>query len=234
MSGKTRRKGAGLVALAAATAAAAAACGGTQHLSEYDFTGHSLAVVSYAPYAPELWTGGVNVDADNPVSAVLQGASRAAKEVEGEKARTRLDSAARQVDVGKVMSKRLLERTSRYLGAEPVEDRKDADFLLELDVRRLAIDARGKGRAKLYMEGNVSLLDRTTGREIWHTGVTARDPLTPHVSHAEDLPTDVVAAGVLYSLSVEDFQGMLENMADLSTQAVMDRLRSDLREIREH
>jgi len=43
----------------------------------------------------------------------------------------------------------------------------------------------------------------------------------------------VVTAGVLYSLSVEDFQRMLEGMARLSSQAVMDHLRSDLREVRE-
>lgn len=221
-------------AMALALVTAAAACGGTQHLSEYDFTGHALAVKSYAPFAPELWTGGVDVDADNPVSAVLDAGSRVAKEVEGRRARARLDSAARAVDVSKVMSDRMLERASRYLGAEPVADRDSADYLLELDVRRLAIDARSEGHARLFMKGTVSLLDRTTGREIWTTDVTARDPLAPYIRHQGiDIPGDVVTAGVLYSLSVEDFQRMLEGMARLSSQAVMDHLRSDLREVRE-
>jgi len=222
----------GRLALAVALASASAACGGTQHLSEYDFTGHALAVVSYAPFAPELWTGGVDVDTSDPVSAVLSAGSRAAKEVEGRRARARLDSAARGVDVSKAMAERMLERSARYLGAEPVEDREAADYLLELDVRRLAIDARHEGGARLYMKGTVSLLDRTTGREIWHTDVTARDPLSPYL-RSDDLPGDVVTAGALYSQSVEDFERMLRGMARLSSEAVMDHLRSDLREVRE-
>jgi len=231
---RTRQVMAARFATLAGLVTAAAACGGTQHLSEYDFTGHALAVASYAPFAPELWTGGVDVDTDNPVSAVLDAGSRVAKEVEGRRARARLDSAARAVDVSKLMSDRMLERASRYLGAEPVADRDSADYLLELDVRRLAIDARSENRARLFMKGTVSLLDRTTGREIWTTDVTARDPLTPYIRHGGiDIPGDVVTAGVLYSLSVEDFQRMLEGMARLSSQAVMDHLRSDLREVRE-
>jgi hypothetical protein len=207
-------------------------CGGTQHLSEYDFTGHRLAVESYAPYGPDLWTGGVDLRAEDAVSAVLDAGSRAAKEIEGRRARSRLDSAASHVDVSKRMASTLLERSSRYLGATPVQDADSADYVLELDVRQLAIDAR-RTQARLYMEGTVSLLDRTTGREIWHTKVTARDPLTPNVRRGDDIPGDVVTAGALYTLSVSDFEGMLQDMADLSSRAVLDHLRSDLREVRE-
>lgn len=212
---------------------AAAGCGGTQHLSEYDFTGHDLAVVSYAPYGPDLWTGGVDLRSEDAVSAVLDAGSRAAKEIEGRRARARLDSAASHVDLSKRMASTLLERSSRYLGAKPVQDADSADYVLELDVRQLAIDAR-RTQARLYMEGTVSLLDRTTGREIWHTNVTAKDPLTPSVRHGDEIPGDVVTAGALYTLSVSDFERMLEDMADLSSRAVLDRLRSDLREVREN
>jgi len=232
MVGWTERTRGLAAAALIAGAGAAAACGGTQHLAEYDFTGHSLAVASYAPFAPELWTGGVDVDASDPVSAVLEAGSRAAKEVEGRKARARLDSAARDVDVAERMAGRMLERSARYLGAEPVEDRADADYLLELDVRRLAIDASHEGSARLFMEGTVSLLDRTSGREIWHTDVTAHDPLTPYL-RSDAVPGDVVTAGALYAQSVDDFRRMLEGMARLSSEAVMDHLRSDLREVRE-
>ncbi len=218
----------------ACLAAAVAGCGGTQHLSEYDFTGHSLAVVSYAPYGPDLWTGKVDLKSDNPVSAVIDAGSRAAKEIEGRRARARLDSAASHVDLARLMAASLLERSSRYLGARPVEDRASADYLLELDVRQLAIDARRETQARLYMEGTVSLLDRTTGREIWHTRVTANDPLTPTFRHDGDIPGDVVTAGALYTLSVDDFERMLQDMANLSSRAVLDRLRSDLRDVREH
>jgi hypothetical protein len=218
--------------LAALVPLASLACGGGHHLSEYSFANHKVAVVSSAPYAPELWTPGYDIDAKNPVTAVLEAGTKAAREVEGNRARARLDSAAEHVDVGKRMAARTLERASRYLGAAPVEDRTDADYLLEVDVRRLAIDARGRDAARLFMKGEAILLDRATGREIWHTGVEAHDRLTPHVEDGGDVAGAIVTAGVLTTVSVDDFERMLENLSDLASDAVTDRLRKDLRGVR--
>ena len=111
--------------LAPAVLVFSAACGGHNHLSEYNFTSRSLALVYIAPPRPELVTGWYNVpDVNDPVATVVAAGSGVAKEVEGRRARTRLDSAVALVDLTAIMSQRTLERTSRYLGATPAKDRE--------------------------------------------------------------------------------------------------------------
>jgi hypothetical protein len=82
------------------------------------------------------------------VAAVVAAGSRVAVELEGRRARARVDSAATSLGLGARVAERTLERTSLYMGARPVPDRDGADYLLEVDVRSLALDVRGD-RARL-------------------------------------------------------------------------------------
>jgi len=212
--------------------AAWAACGGGHRLAEYDFTGGTLAMVDLGTPPPVLLTGDVDVDTDEgALGAVLDAGSRAAKEVSARKARARLDSASRRVDMGEEMAGRVLERGSRYLGTTPVESEAEADYLLELDVRDYGIDARGGRDARLFVVADVILLERRTGREIWNTEVRGRDRLVPSVEGV-DLPSDIFTAGGLTQISVDEFEGILRGLADVSADAVADQLREDLRDAR--
>ena len=212
--------------------AAWAACGGGHRLAEYDFAGGTLAMVDLGTPPPVLLTGDVDVDTDEgALGAVLDAGSRAAKEVSARKARARLDSASRRVDMGEEMAGRILERGSRYLGTNPVESEAEADYLLELDVRDYGIDARGGRDARLFVVADVILLERRTGREIWNTEVRGRDRLVPSVEGV-DLPSDIFTAGGLTQISVDEFEGILRGLADVSADAVADQLREDLRDAR--
>lgn len=216
-----------LVALTAWTA-----CGGGHRLAEYDFAGGTLALVDPGTPRPVLLTGDVDVDTDEgALEAVLDAGSRAAKEVSARKARARLDSAARRVDMGELLAEPILERGSRYLGTRPVGAEAEADYVLELDVENYGIDARREGDARLFVVGDVILLDRRTGSEIWSTEVRGRDPLVPSVEGV-DVPGDIVTAGGLSRISVEEFVSILRGLADVSADAVTDELREDLRDAR--
>ncbi len=211
-----------------------AACGGHNHLADYNFTSRSLAVVYVAPPSPELLTGWYAVpNVDDPVSAVVAAGSGVAKEVVGRKARTRLDSATRNVNIDSLMSTRTLERASRYLGAAPSADRRSADFLLEVNMHNSGIDIRGQNAAYLFMSATAVLLDARSGREIWSFDVNGRNRLTPFLFGDNRLPTGAVTAGVLNTVSVEDFQRALEQLADFSSNEIADRLREALRDARQ-
>lgn len=213
--------------------AAAVACGGGHRLAEYDFAGGSLALVDLGTPRPVLLTGDYDVETEEgALEAVLDAGSRAAKEVAAREARARLDSAATRVDMGELMADRLLDRGSRYLGVEPVASAREADFLLELDVRRYGIDARSGRDARLFVIAEAVLLDRRTGAEVWSTEVRGRDPLTRSVDGVDPVPSDVFTAGGLTQISVSDFERILEGLADVSADAVADQLREDLREAR--
>ncbi|MDX1674506.1 MAG: hypothetical protein R3314_06930 [Longimicrobiales bacterium] len=208
-----------------------AGCGG-HRLAEYDFVDQSLAVVYFSAPAPELWTGGYDVDGDNPLEVVVSAGGRVAREVEARRAQARLDSAAARVDLAARMAERTLERSSRYLGTRPVEDESGADYLLEVDIRRTGLDA-GRNAAYLVVYGEAVLLDARTGREIWDVEVSGRDRLTPGLWGSPDVVEDVLTAGALSSVSVDDFEQILTRLADFVADRIGRELRADLRSARD-
>lgn len=211
----------------------AGGCGGHNHLSEYDFATRSLALVYVSPPRPELVTGWYDVpNLNDPVRAIMVAGSGAAREVEGRRARARLDSATSLVDVAGLMSQRTLERTSRYLGTRATPDRQNADFLLELTMHGSGIDVRSPSAAYAFMSATAVLLDAHSGREIWSFDVDGRDRLTPFLYGGHQIPVGVITAGALSTVSVADFQRALEQLADFSSGEITDGLREALRDVR--
>jgi len=230
---KSRRR-VPLIVAAGVAILAAGGCGGHNHLSEYNFASRSLALVYVAPPRPELLTGWYDVsNVNDPVTAVVAAGSGVAKEVVGRRARAKLDSATSLVDIAGLMSTRTLERTSRFLGTTPVVNSRNADFLLEVTMHNSGIDIRGRNAAYLFMNATAVLLDARSGREIWSFDVDGRDRLTPFVIGGNRVPTGVITAGVLNTVSVADFQRALEQLADFSSNEITDGLREALRDVRE-
>lgn len=222
----------GVALVCALAAASLAACGGGHELERHSFAGSALAVADYAPPAPALWTGGYDVDGDDVITAVLDAGSQVAKDVEARRARTRLDSAANQVDVRERMAQWTLERAARYLAARPIDDPATADYLLELYVRQYGIDARGDRPARLFMNVEAVLLDRRSGHEVWAVEVNSHDRLTPSVATGSSVPIDIVTAGTLHTLTAEQLRAELAGLTDFTADYLTNELRKDLREIR--
>jgi hypothetical protein len=195
---------------------ATAVCGSKQHrLALYDFAGSSVAVLHFHAPSADLVTGRHRGGGSDPVTAVVAAGSRVAVELEGRRARARVDSAATSLGLGARVAERTLERTSLYMGARPVPDRDGADYLLEVDVRSLSLDVRGD-RARLEMRAEMVLLDAYTGRAIWSARVRSHGPLTPHLDGAGVVPSDAITATALHTMTVEDFERNLERLADLA------------------
>lgn len=227
------RTGAWLIVVALAVGLATA-CGGGHRLAEYDFSGRTVGVVSYAPAYPVLWTGRADI-ADprtDPVGAVLSGSSTAATELAGRRARARLDSAAARIDFADDLTAHTLTRASRYLGGHPTEDSGTADFLLEVNVYRFGIDGRDPDVAYLFLEAEGVLIDARNGGEVWHEEIRAWNRLTARVRGDGDLPTGLATAAMLGSLSVDEFERVLQRLAEYSAHVITDELREDLRKVR--
>ena len=206
-------------------------CGG-HNLAEYDFADRTLAVVYFGDPMPELWTGGVDLEGDNPLEVVVNAGGRVAREVEGRRARARLDSAASRIDISARMADRTLERASRYLGTRPVQSEAEADYVMEVDVRRMGLDAQGSA-AYLFVRGEAILLDGRTGREIWDADISGTDRLTPSVWGSTDVVGDIVTAGTLGSVSVDEFERLLAGLTDFVADRIARELRGDLRGVRD-
>ncbi len=233
----TNRESAGRVlralAVAAASLAGLAGCGSHHHLAEYQFAGRSLGLVFIEPPAPVLYTGHYGVrPSDNILTAAVRVGGDVAKDVEARRASVRLDSAAARTDVASLLASRTLDRAGRYLGLHPIGMSSEADFVLEVHMRNLGIDASRESAAYLFTNAEAVLLDRRTGREIWSANVHGTDRLTPAIRTEDHLPVAIITAGTLRTVSVGDFQAALDQLASLSANVIADVLRADLRSAR--
>jgi hypothetical protein len=210
--------------------AAVTGCRGTGRLADYDFRDHTVAVAwDYAP-APEILTGPWFPDVSrNPLAAAIEVGSRVAREVEASQARARLDSAVAGVDLTARMADRTLERSARLLRMRPVDDDADAEFIVEIVVRKHGIDAKDwNAAAHFFVEAEVFLIDAFDGTQIWRTKVKERDPIMPAIFGPGTVVRDVVTAAALANLSVEEMQYALERLADYSADRITARLRDAL------
>ncbi|MGH7482839.1 MAG: hypothetical protein ACRELV_11840 [Longimicrobiales bacterium] len=224
-----------ITSLAALSVAVLAGCG-HHHLEDYAFPGRSLATVYSAPATPVLWTGDYDVDTTDPLLAVFDAGARVAREVEGRRARARLDSAATRFDLAERMADRTVQRAARYLGATPSAEPHAADFLLEVFVESYGIDARGDRAPSLFVEGEAVLIDARSGDEIWNREVRAWDRLGPGVrqdSPAGEVSEEILGLGALGSVSVDEFETLLLRLADYTADVITNDLRADLRDVRD-
>jgi hypothetical protein len=210
-----------------------AACGGKHHLSEHSFANRSMALVYIEPPAPQLLTGWYDLrDTNDPLEAVLKAGGGVANEIEGRKASARLDSAAARVDVASGLARHTLDRASRYLGTRSVQSQDEADYVLEVQMRRFGLDVRGQNAAYLFTRAEAVLLDRRTGREIWSREVRGTSRMTPFVRGTDHVPSGAITAITLSTVSVADFQEALDQLMRFSSTLITDELRSDLRDVR--
>lgn len=213
---------------------AAAGCGRKHYLAEYQFTDKSLALSFIEPPSPELLTGLYDLRVSrNPVRMAARVGGGVAKEIEARKASARLDSAASRVDIAGRLAQRTLERTALYLGARPVESPNDADFVIEINMRRFGIDARSTNAAYLYTRAEAVLLDRRTGREIWSVDIHGNDRMTPFVVGTRSIPSSIFTAATIHNITVAEFQAALDQLVTSSSNAITYQLRDKLRDVRD-
>jgi hypothetical protein len=210
-------------------------CARKHYLAQYQFSERTLAMVYLDPPSPELLTGLYDLrPATDPIQVAMRVGGGVAKEVEATRASARLDSASRHVDVPALLAQRTLERASRYLGTRPVTNANDADYILEINMRRFGIDARYSTAAYLYTRAEAVLIDRKTGREIWSVDVRGSDRLTPWVHGTRDIPSSIITAATISTVSVADLQEALDQLVTSSSNTITNVLRDKLRDVRDH
>ncbi len=214
----------------AALGLSAAGCRSTSRLERYDFHERTLAVLTSAPPRPDVFTADdFLLDPADPVGSIFRVGTAVAKEVAAEKARARLDSALRHVDVAGRVAERSLSRGAHYLRATPVDDPARADYLLDVRVRRYGIETRSWNSTSYFkLVADVILIDARTHRQIWKTRVKSKDPITPDMLLVDRATVNVVTAGALARLSVDDMVRALEGLANYSADRITSRLQRDL------
>jgi hypothetical protein len=209
-------------------------CGRKHYLAQYQFSDRTLSLVYVEPPSPQLLHGYYDLSVPkNAVQTVMRAGGGVAKEVVARRATARLDSAVQRVDVPGRLAQRTLERASRYLGTRAVTTPNGADYVLEVTMRSFGIDARYSTTTYLYTHAEAVLLDRHTGREIWSVRVRGSDRLTPWVHGTDNIPSSLITAGTLSTVTVEDFQQALEQLVTYTSNLITAELRDKLRDVRD-
>ena len=212
----------------------AAACGNKHYLAQYAFANHTIALQYLEPPETELLQGSYDISLiHDPIQGVTRAGGAIAKEAVARRARARLDSAADRMDVADFLAQRTLERASRYLGTRQVDSAETADYIIELSMRGFGLDARSSNATYMFANAEAVLIDRRTGREIWSTKVNGRDRVTPWVRGAGNVPSSIINAGTLSTVTVADFQRGLEELATFTSNLITEDLRDKLRDARD-
>lgn len=207
---------------------------GKHYLEQYQFADKTLGLAYIEAPEPELLHGWMDLDLDRTaVQQVLAAGAGVAKEVEARRASRRLDSAATLVDARALLAQRTLERASRYLGTRAAATPDNADFVLEIHMRRFGIDARSNNATYLFTKAEAVLLDRKTGREIWSEEVDGHDRLTAWIIGTDNAPSAIFTAATLHTVSVEDFRRALDQLVTYTSNLITNELREDLRDVRD-
>jgi hypothetical protein len=214
---------------------ALAGCAGRNRLGDYDFRNLTLAVEPTLPPYPEVLTGPYFPGhPKDPIHVIVRAGTRIAKEAEARRLRARLDTAAADVDVAGRVADRIGGRAARYLGARLVDRPEAADLILEVEIRDYGIDAEDwDAAARFFVDAEAWLIDGDDRRTIWKTRVREREPITPAILGAHTAVRDVVTAAAFASLSVDDIARALAQLSHFAADRVTDRLRADLREVRD-
>lgn len=209
---------------------ALAACTSAGHLAEYDFRDRTVAVVTVAPPHPQVLTGDAFLlEGEDVFGTLLRAGTEVLRELSAEQVRPKLDSAVAVVDVSGRMADRFLEQGARLLRAQSSPTTSDVDFEFEIRVESYGIEADSwDSQANFFVNAEVFLLDGETGRQIWKTDISERDPINRSVWGGGEAVSGWVTAQALASLSTSEIVRALEALADYSADRMADKLRASL------
>jgi len=222
------------IVLLAVAAALLASCATVNRLDDIRLDGASLASVLAPPPPPSLDTWyDLGIDTGNPIGTVLRVGSSIVMAAEAEKAGERMREALDEVDVPAVVLEESSARCARALGADRVEETRDADFVLDLEVEEYGIDAPSWGGAvALQIDLTVRLYERRSRDLVWRRHVSVDQRATPEVFGLPAAAENIFTAAMLASLSTEEMVQGFQALAHDAARIVGNTLERDLRKAR--
>ena len=124
-------------------------------------------------------------------------------------------------------------RCARALGAARVDDTRDADFVLDLEIEEYGIDAPSWNAAvSLDLSVTVRLYERRSRDLVWRRHISVTQQARPDVFGLPSAAETIFTAAMLASLSTEEMAHGFAILAHDAARVVGDTLERDLRKAR--
>jgi hypothetical protein len=223
------------VYLGAGAAAAAvlllASCTTINRLDRYRIEDATLATDMRVPPAATLDINySVHIDSKNPIVTALSVGTTIIKASEASRAEAAMREALTGVDVPGIILGETSRACASALDARLVSGRgQKADYILDLDIREYGIKASSPGSAvSLHLRMVATLSHNRSGDIVWRRNISVDDPAMPQMFGVGHIVGDIVTAGVLSSLTVEQLEEGFRQLALESARSVARRLERDL------
>lgn len=220
------------IATAALLAAALllASCATINRLDRIRFDEPALASVLEPPPPPSLdsWYD-LSINTRDPVGTVLRVGSSIVLAAEAQKAAERMREALERVDVPAVVLEESAVRCARALGGERIDEPRNADLVLSLEIEEYGIDAPSWASAvALELHATVRLYERGSRELLWRRGFSVTQRASPEVFGLPSAAERIFTAAMLASLSTEEMARGFEHLAHTTARSIGDRLERDL------
>jgi hypothetical protein len=220
----------GILAGCAAAAVLLSSCVSVNNLDRYNFEGSRLAVDMRTPTEPRL-----NVDYDidlnshSVVISALSVMSNLAKANEAHRAREVMREALMDVDVPEIIRAESFSACASALSADQVESKRQADYVLVLQIDEWGIDARSPVSAVSLRIRMLASLYPVDGNELaWRREITVDQPADPDMFGIGSIVGNMVTATVLYNMTQDDLTRGFKHLASLTARRIARVLEDDL------
>lgn len=173
---------------------ALAGCVSTQGLDDYELENRSLAIMAAIPDDPIVFHELLAARGVRPYDPYGRQAT-GYEDAELHRARTledRLRSAARQVEVARLIAQETGARSAEILGMHLVDDPDAADYVLDVrvyDYGLLMLSARE--RVAFFIDAELLLISNETGETVWkeelEEATSSRHTVRPHRIEQDEL-----------------------------------------------
>lgn len=204
-------------------------CSGVNRLREYELRDQTVtSVMAPAPRA-QVFTDFYNMDEEsNIVSTAIHIGTSIAKGVEAHNAQKRLDRAMERVDIPEIIRNETFTQCLDYLYMSEALEKKDADFVLLMKIKKYGIDAKSWfSNVEFKIEVEVRLIDNKAHREVWVKTIKEEEPITNHIFGLGTSANNVITAVALSELSEEEMATGFENLAVYVSGRIAEKIHKD-------
>lgn len=223
----TRIKRLGVLALVVSIVAS---CATVNKFDEYAVEGGDLAANLRMPAEPEIESDYfVTIDTDNPVGTVLSVGTTIAKASEVNRATDRMIEALDTVDVPQIVFQQTFLGVAEALQSRMVDDRRSADYFLDLEIREYGITAGSTGgQVELSMKVTARLYHQRSGELVWRRNITREDRATPYMFGIGGSAGNALTAALLSELSTEEMAEGFDRLANALAREISREVEDDL------